>query len=420
MSHVKPTMNQLLWLKAFGRHLWDHFLDDRCFEAAGSLSYKTLLALVPLLAVVIGIVSTFGIFDEWIHRVETYLFTHFVPTKGEEIQAYLHEFVSRTSGLTGAGSLVLVVIAILLMNTIEQSFNRIWRVRRARSWLNRFVMYWAVLTLGPMLLGASLALTSYFALLSTNAPELLQHIFESFWARMAPFLIAWFGFSVMFMVVPHRRVQLKHAVVGALLSALLFELAKAAFVFYVGFSTTYEHLYGALAIIPIFLLWIYVLWVVVLLGASLTAALTTFRASESVGQWSESFRFVLLLRIIQHLYWAQRRAQEVTVDDLRHLEPWATDQAIQDLVGILEKQGIATFDESGRVFLSADLDAWSMLDLYRLDHFVFPAFFLEHLPRRDELDERITKFFESMRQNWSLMSRSAKAVLIAPVEETKV
>jgi membrane protein len=417
LNDVKPVINQLLWLRAFGQHLWAHFLDDRCFEAAGSLSYKTLIALVPLLAVMIGVVSAFGLFDEWIGRVETYLFAHFVPAKGAEIQAYLRQFVERTSGLTGAGSLVLVIIAILLMHTIEQSFNRIWRVRRPRSWTNRFVMYWAVLTLGPVLLGASVVLTSYFAILSVNAPVVLQHAVESFLARAAPFLIAWLGFGVMFVVVPHRRVLLKHAVVGALLSAVLFELAKGAFVLYLTVSTTYEHLYGALAIIPIFLLWIYVLWVVVLLGASLTAALTTFRASQGVSQWSEAFRFVLLLRIIRHLYVAQTQSDPLTVPQLHNLEPWATDQALHDLLATLEHHGMVTFDEDGRVVLCADLDDWSLADLYRLDFFVFPLDGLADYPRRDALDDRIATFFESLTSGWGPMKQSVKAVLLTPTQE---
>lgn len=132
-TDVKPLMFEPHWLKAFGQHFWRHFLEDRCFEAAGSLSCKTLIAIVPLLAVVIGIVSSFGVFADWIGQVESYIFTHFVPAKGDEIQSYINEFIGRAAGLTASGGLFLIVISVLLMGTIERTFNRIWRVRHQRS-----------------------------------------------------------------------------------------------------------------------------------------------------------------------------------------------------------------------------------------------------------------------------------------------
>ncbi|HEY7906676.1 MAG TPA: YihY family inner membrane protein [Wenzhouxiangella sp.] len=407
------------WLKAFGQHLWRHFLEDRCFEAAGSLSYKTLIAIVPLLAVVIGIVSSFGVFADWIGQVESYIFTHFVPAKGDEVQAYINEFIGRTAGLTASGSVFLIVISVLLMGTIERTFNRIWRVRHQRSWLNRVVMYWAVLTLGPMLVGASLVLSSYLAFVSGFAPEALQHAVGALWVTLAPFMIAWAGFALVFVLVPHRRVLVRHALIGAFLSAVLFELAKGLFVFYLGYSTTYQHLYGALATVPIFLLWIYILWVVVLLGASLSAALTTFHVGGLEWSWSKRFEFPLLLRILHHLWAAQLKGNALSVEALNLKEPGATHHQIQGLVALLYGQGIVRFDEDDRLILAADLDEWSVDSLYHLGEFVLPLDEIEQLPKSDGLNERIIEFFKELNSHLPTMARSIKSLVAEPPKDNK-
>ncbi len=406
-----------MWLKAFGQHLWRHFLEDRCFEAAGSLGYKTLIALVPLLAVMIGLVSSFGVFDDWFGRVESYVFAHFVPAKGEEIQAYVHQFIDRTSGLTASGSVLLIVMAILLMGTIERSFNRIWRVRRPRAVLNRVVMYWAALTLGPVLLGASLALSSYFAFLSAFAPASVQYAIESLLAMLAPFLIAWVAFFLMFLIIPHRRVYVRHAVAGALVSALLFEGAKALFVLYLGSSTTYQHLYGALATIPIFLLWIYVLWVVVLLGASLTAALTTFNIGQLSQSWTKRNEFVLLMRLLGHLWHAQAKGQSMSADALNAKEPAATSQQIQSLLEHLEKNHFVQFGENNQVILATDLAERSVADLYQSGEFVLPMDGFDHGLTQDPMHSSIIDFFQSLAQELGSMSKPIKEVVAPPSKE---
>lgn len=416
---MKPLIFDPHWLKAFGQHFWKHFVEDRCFEAAGSLSYKTLIALVPLLAVVIGIASSFGVFAHWISEVESYIFTHFVPAKGNEIQSYINEFIGRAAGLTASGSVFLVVISVLLMNTIERTLNRIWRVRHARSWVNRLLMYWAVLTLGPLMLGASLVMSSYLAIVSGLAPEALQRVLVAWAVRAAPFLIAWIGFTLVFVLVPHRRVLVRHAAVGALLSAILFELAKNLFVFYLQYSTTYQHLYGALAIMPIFLLWIYVLWIVVLMGATLTASLTTFHVGGLSWSWSKRFEFPLVVRLLHHLWTAQARGDLLTMEMLSSKEPSATHDQVTDLVSILNDKGLVRFDEDNQLILAADLEQWSVSDLYHLGDFVLPLDEIGQLPCADAMDERIIEFFQTLKTDMHTFEQPIKSLVAQPPKEGK-
>ena len=145
--------------RRLARHVWTHFQEDRCFEEAASLSYTSLLSMVPLLAVVFGIVSVFPVFNEWSNRLQSLIFDNFLPDTGEQIVPYINTFLDSVSSLTLPGTLMLFVTALLLMVRIEVALNRIWRVDRNRSLINRVTMYWAVLTLGPLLIAAAIALS---------------------------------------------------------------------------------------------------------------------------------------------------------------------------------------------------------------------------------------------------------------------
>ncbi len=368
------------WLKAFGRHLWQQFREDRCFESAGALSYTSLLALVPLMAVTFGVISAFPVFDRWAGELEQYIFANFVPAAGDTVYEYVSEFVGRTAGLTGAGTIFLIATAILLMSSIEKSLNRIWRVRTQRRPTNRLVIYWAVLTLGPLLVGASLVLTSYLAALPLLAPEVVQGLVQEVVLKLAPFLVALVAFTLVFMVVPNRRVRLHHALAGAFLSALLFESAKAGFVFYVTNFPTYERLYGALATIPLFFVWIYVSWVVVLLGASVASALTTFNYRRAEWRWSERHELLLALRLLGHFWQAQRRGEALSVGELLSREAAATDGQIRRILSWFHDARFIHADNDGEWLLSADLDEVSLGELYRAGPFILPIGEIDRLP----------------------------------------
>ncbi|QKK01628.1 MAG: virulence factor BrkB family protein [Pseudomonadota bacterium] len=412
MSTDAPTWRDPGRLRAFGRHLWRHFREDRNFEAAAALSYTSLLALVPLMAVMLGVISAFPVFDRWAGELESYIFSNFVPAAGDAVQQHLNEFVERTAGLTGAGTLFLIITAILLMSTIERSLNRIWRVSSARGWSGRLVTYWAVLTLGPLLMGGSLALTSYLAALPLLAPEAVRGALQQISLNLTPFVVALMGFAILFLVVPNRRVLLRHALAGALLSALLFELAKRGFVLYVTHFPTYERLYGALAAVPIFLVWIYVSWVVVLLGASVAAALTTFSYRSSKWQWSPRHELALAVRLLGHFWQAQRRGQPLSTAELMTREPAAASSQLDRLLGVFEGGGYIHADEHGNWLLSADLDALTLGELYRAGSFILPIGELDELPCDSHWDRALRESLRPLEQRGrGVMDQSVKALL---------
>jgi membrane protein len=272
--------------------------------------------------------------------------------------------------------------------------------------------YWSVLTLGPLLMGASLALTSYVAALPLLAPELVRGVLQDVILSLTPFFVAMIGFALVFLVVPNRPVRLRHALVGAVVSALLFEAAKRGFVLYVTHFPTYEKLYGALAAVPIFLVWIYVSWVVVLLGASVAAALTTFNYRKSDWRWSQRHELVLALRLLGHFWHAQRQGRALAQTDLLSREPAASDSQIGRILGWFQQAGFIHADDAGDWLLSTDLEDVTLGELYRCGSFILPVGELSSVPVESHWDRALVDGLgEVDRAGRPALNRSVKALL---------
>jgi len=250
------------------RNIGRRCIDDHCQSNAASLSFTTLLALVPLVAVVFSSLSTFPVFETWTEQLEDFVYANFVPAAGDVVRQYLNSFRAQAGKLTAVGLLFLIISALMLLFTIDETFNNIFRVKRRRSLSQRIVAYWAVLTLGPLLIGASLSLTSYLVALAASETATQSAIL-----RWLPFTFVLLAFVLLYIVVPNRHISLRSAFAGALIGAVLFELAKYGFAFFVLNFRSYEIIYGTLATIPIFLIWIYLSWLVILLGAVVVAEL---------------------------------------------------------------------------------------------------------------------------------------------------
>ena len=405
------------WMKSFVQHLWQHFGEVRCFDSAAVLSYTTLLAIVPLMAVVVGVVSAFPVFDYGVNQLQDFIFENFVPAAGDVVREYLDRFVENSAGLTSTGTAFLIITAILMMATIEKSLNRIWRVDEPRRLASRLLIYWSVLTLGPLLIGASLGLTSYVAVLPNFAPEFARGWAQSVLLGMTPFLITLLAFTLIFIIVPNRRVQWNHALTGALISTILFELSKRGFVFYISNFPTYERLYGALATMPIFLIWIYLSWVVILLGASVTAALTTFSYQRADWRWNSRHHLVLAVRLLGHLWQAQRGPDGLSSAELMGYEPGATDADLQQLLTPMANAGLVHLDEQGDWFLSADLAEVTLGDLYHILPFMLPIDEASAMPEVDPLDRELRTMLNEIDEvAGPVLQRSLKSYVVRGLE----
>jgi membrane protein len=254
---------------------------DRCPRVAGELAFTTLLALVPLTTVSFAVLSLFPVFQSWMEAVQAFIYGNFVPAAGDAVSGYLQQFAANAGRLTAWGLVFLVVTALMLMATIEHAFNDIWHVTEPRKRIYRYLGYWAVLTLGPILIGLGLSVSSYLLTLPLVAAPGVPAGLRGFVLTAAPTAFQVAAFMLLYVVVPNHRVRWRHALIGAVVAATLFEVTKHAFAWFALSSNTYRVIYGALAVLPVFLVWVYLSWFVILLGAVVTAVLPQWSGSAA-------------------------------------------------------------------------------------------------------------------------------------------
>lgn len=257
--------------------------EKRLPQIAASLTYTTVLAIVPMLAVVLALFTAFPLFAEFKAALEQFLTSSLMPPAvSENIMDYLNQFAAKASGLTAVGTLFLIIVSIMLIMTIDGVLNDIWSVEQLRPLRQRMLVYWAIITLGPILAGASLWTTTLLAQeslglvgeMSTGLNLLLS---------VAPVIFTGLGFAALFVYVPNRDVYWRDALAGGMGAAVVLALMKSGFALYISRFPSYTIIYGAFATLPIFLLWIYLSWLSILLGATVAATLPALR----MRRWAE-------------------------------------------------------------------------------------------------------------------------------------
>jgi len=249
----------------------------KAVQLAASLTFTTVLSVVPLLAVVLSLFTAFPLFTEFSDALQTFMSTNLMPpTVSDTIMTYLNEFAAQATRLTAIGGGFLVLTVVFLITSVESAFNTIWRVDRQRRMTHRILVYWAIITLGPVLTGASLYATAFLAReslgLLANTP-----IFLAIALKLLPGLLGALAFAALFIVVPNTRVNRRDAMVGGVISALILETMKIGFGYYVASFSTYTMIYGAFAALPVFLIWVYLCWLGILIGALVAANLPLLR-----------------------------------------------------------------------------------------------------------------------------------------------
>lgn len=347
---------------SFGRYAGQRFQRDRSIAMAASLSYTSLLSLVPLMAIALAMLAAFPVFDEVRRNLVGWAFQNFVPAVGEVVQAQVNRFIANAGKLTAAGVVGLAFTAIMLLVTIEGALNAVFRVARERSAMSRLLVYWTVLTLGPLLIGASLSLQTYLTAVgklgfSKSTLNLL--------AAPLPTLLSVLAFTVLYATVPNRRIKPRDALIGGAAAGLLFALLRWGFGLYVTSSGAYTNIYGAVAAVPIFLFWMYLSWAVVLLGAEITAALPEWRAGyhEASRRMQGARRLTIALEVLSLL---QEAAQGASGKLPRRELLSRTAVSERDLLPVLRRlceTGFAAPTTGRRYLLARDLTSASLADL---------------------------------------------------------
>ncbi len=280
LYHTGPMHRIAQRLLEFFLALARRLVEDRGLQTAGSLTFTTLLALVPLITVAIALSSAFPAFGDAIDALGRFVASQLLPEGSARVTAQFKTFADSAARVTTVVLVFLAVVALMLMLTVDEVLNRIFRVQRRRPLAQRLVVYWAVLTLGPVLIGASLSMTSFLVGNSLGMLD-LGGLAKAVLGTLT-FLFTCAALTMLYLVVPFRRIELRHALVGGIVSGVTFEFAKRGFALFVANFPTYSLIYGAFAAIPIFLIWVYLSWVVVLFGATLTAMLPAWRAEHAL------------------------------------------------------------------------------------------------------------------------------------------
>ena len=277
---IQKVRKGLITAKEFSLLFVSHCKQDKITVSAGHLAFVSLLSLVPFVMVFFTILSAFPAFSDARGELEELIFSSFVPHAGGQVQTYVTEFVNNASGMGAIGILSLMVVALMLISNIDKTLNSIWQSQSERPIVFTFAIYWMVLTLGPLLMGSSLAISSYLVSLANSAEEYTFGVTTTL-LKIVPFVASVGAFFLIYMLVPNKKIDPKHAAFGALVGAVLFETSKKVFALYVTSFPSYQLIYGALAVVPILFVWVYLSWVVVLVGAEVTHVLEIFLNDEA-------------------------------------------------------------------------------------------------------------------------------------------
>lgn len=347
------TLKTFPW-RGTGRTLLERFREDRLGNTASSLTFTTLISLVPLFAVVLAIFTAFPVFGKLQGSLQGWLAASLIPEPiAKQVMGYLTQFASKASRLGLVGLVTLLVTALSLVLTIDRTLNGIWRVRRRRPLAQRVLVYWAVLTLGPLVLAGSIAFTSYAVTASrglvSSLPVALKLLLDAL-----EFSIIVGGVAALFRYVPNTEVRWREAITGGLFVALGAELAKAGMVAYLKAVPSYSAIYGAFASVPILMLWVYVMWTVLLLGAVVAAYLPALTAGVARRGHLPGWRFHLALEVLQLLASQRGGARAgLSLRELAHTLHVDGMELEQVIAGLTEIDWVGRL-EDGRIVMLID------------------------------------------------------------------
>ena len=360
----------LVALRSFVVYTLRRYIADGMTLLAGALTFSTLLALVPLMVIAFAILSGFATFDPARERMEALFFNIFVPEFGAEVGNYIAEFSRNAANLTGLGIIALAVTAVMVLWTIEATLNQIWRVQKPRSIGVRVLIYWTVLTLGPLLLGASFVLTS--GTFTTVTQWARQGVGIQQTEQSLPTLGLLFAFAtqsltfmLLYKVVPARSVRLRDAAVGGIIAGIGVQLLRWGFDSILVRGSAYETVYGAVAILPIFLFWLYLSWSVIILGAVFAASLPDWwkmRNTLPGAKPTPSRKLEVALAVLSILARHARHGETASSKELQDASPL---DIADELFNTLHESGYIVKTEDDRIGLLRDLHITTVADLAR-------------------------------------------------------
>lgn len=263
------SLEKLRQVRAASRFALERLGEERLSMVAGSLTFTTVLSIVPLLTVALALFTAFPLFDQFRLNLQQYFIQSLMPDAiSKAVIGYLNQFASKAARISTIGAVFLVVTSLALMLTIDRAFNTIWRVQEPRGFMRRLVSYWAAITIGPLLIGGSITMTSLLLREAGTTGWLGDVVFS-----VAPVLLSAAAFALLYRTMPSKPVRWADAIAGGVVAGIAFEIAKRLFGLFIAKFPTYTAVYGAFAAFPIFLLWVYLCWLITLFGAAIAATI---------------------------------------------------------------------------------------------------------------------------------------------------
>lgn len=279
--------------------LRERFREDRLGLTASSLTFTTTIAMVPFFTVALALFTVFPMFSKMQGRLQRWLIESLIPDNiARQVLGYLNQFANKASGLGVAGLVVLLVTAVALILTMDKTLNNIWRVRTPRPLAQRVLIYWAAITLGPLVLALSLSTTASFLAASREVfgGAIVKLLLDSF-----EFVLLAGGMACLYHYVPNTHVKWSHAWTGGFFVAAAIEISKRVLGYYLSLVPTYSVMYGAFATVPILLVWTYVAWLIVLFGAVIAAYLPSLLTGVARRGGAAGWSLQLAVEVLQHL-----------------------------------------------------------------------------------------------------------------------
>ncbi len=351
------------------------FEADRCRDQAGSLTYTTLFAVVPMLTVFLVIISSIKALEPARQQLQQMIYSNFLPKTSIAFDKAFNVFTDNSSNLTVIGVLFLFITTVLMLTSIETVFNRIWRVQETRNGIIGFMRYWTIISLGPILLGSAFVISSTLASMNVLSNNFAGYEVDgTALLGIISFSLTVLGFFILYWTIPNRSVPVKAAIIAGLFGAVVFELLKNLFGFVMTHFTSYTIVYGAFAAVPIFLLWIFLSWNIVLLGVEISYALTAFHTDKI----QTRHPVLMMLDILELFYNKQKIGHSVTDAEALDILGRGEIGRWPSYVQLLEKQNLVKRTDNNEYVLVRNLD--------EIDFWTFYTSLPYTLPRRKDVE----------------------------------
>ena len=341
----------------FARFYLKEIEETKALSSANVLTLSSLFAIVPMMSVIYAVLKMIPGLKTSQAQMQQWVFQNLIPSASMQIESYLSKFAEQAAQLTQVGVMMLMVTSVFMLIKIEKAVNQIWRVKAHRKGVKAFVIYWAVLTLGPLLLGVGFGVTSYVVSLKWFVASMGEWSFKKVFFDLLPFFFTSLAFSLIYIVMPTSNVPVKQGLISGVIASVCFEIAKTAFAIFITRFPSYQFIYGAFAFFPIFLIWIYLSWIIVLLGAVLSRCLVVFDAKKK----TESP--CLIIEVLYQLWLAHQQGIVLKEEQIMGKNGFCSFAAWERLKVHLQEKRMIFLTEEGRVLLIRDLNSLNLREV---------------------------------------------------------